>query len=236
MSSSESATPHSSELPKILAIDTSTTILRWTGVLDGVPHNPVTFDASLKHYELLASGIKDWLLQNRWDSVDAVAIVHGPGGYTGLRVGVAFTVSFAAARGIPVIPIRTFDLFAARAEKGSCVLGLLPLRRGVCRAQLMRGGVPVEYLGEEFEIDLSTIKVATKEPLILLGDGYLRNKDKFDSTLADQIIHSPQLKSNETALAQLASYAYSQHNYKNALEVDVHYGGEFKPTPKKRSQ
>lgn len=54
------------------------------------------------------------------DAIRAVAVAVGPGGFTGLRVSVAFAKAFALARGIPAIPVPSAALFAAsdRARGG----------------------------------------------------------------------------------------------------------------------
>jgi tRNA threonylcarbamoyl adenosine modification protein YeaZ len=45
-----------------------------------------------------------------------VAVVTGPGSFTGLRVGVSFAVGLAMGRRIPIVPLPTFDLQAARSD------------------------------------------------------------------------------------------------------------------------
>lgn len=45
----------------------------------------------------------------------SVAVAVGPGGFTGLRVSVAFAKALALARGIPVVPVPSALVFAASA-------------------------------------------------------------------------------------------------------------------------
>ena len=49
--------------------------------------------------------------------VSRVAVVTGPGSFTGLRVGVAFALGLAMGRGVPIVPLPTLDLQAARADE-----------------------------------------------------------------------------------------------------------------------
>ena len=46
-----------------------------------------------------------------------VAVATGPGSFTGLRVGVAFGLGLAMGLKIPIIPLPSLDLWAARAEE-----------------------------------------------------------------------------------------------------------------------
>ena len=55
--------------------------------------------------------------------LSAVAVATGPGSFTGLRVGVAFGLGLAMGLEIPIIPLRSLDLWAARvAEPATAVI------------------------------------------------------------------------------------------------------------------
>jgi tRNA threonylcarbamoyl adenosine modification protein YeaZ len=45
-----------------------------------------------------------------------VAVATGPGSFTGLRVGVAFGLGVAVGLGIPIVPLRTLHIQAARRD------------------------------------------------------------------------------------------------------------------------
>ena len=45
-----------------------------------------------------------------------VAVATGPGSFTGLRVGVSFGLGLAMGLRIPIVPLRTLELQAARSE------------------------------------------------------------------------------------------------------------------------
>ena len=49
------------------------------------------------------------------DDLAAVACVLGPGSFTGLRVGVSFGVGLAMGLRIPIVPLPSLDLQAARS-------------------------------------------------------------------------------------------------------------------------
>jgi tRNA A37 threonylcarbamoyladenosine modification protein TsaB len=49
--------------------------------------------------------------------ITKVAVVSGPGSFTGLRVGVAFGLGLAMGLGIPIVPLPTLELQAARSDE-----------------------------------------------------------------------------------------------------------------------
>lgn len=57
-----------------------------------------------------------------------VAVATGPGSFTGLRVGVSFAVGLAMGLGVPLVPLRTLELQAARAD--DAVLAVAEAGRG----------------------------------------------------------------------------------------------------------
>ena len=53
----------------------------------------------------------------RSPELSRVAVATGPGSFTGLRVGVSFGLGLAMGRGIPIVPLPTLDLQAARTDE-----------------------------------------------------------------------------------------------------------------------
>ena len=76
-----------------------------------------------------------------------VAVATGPGSFTGLRVGVSFGLGLAMGLRIPIVPLRTLELQAARSE--TPVIAISEAGRG--RLYFLEpGGSPA--LGEPQEI------------------------------------------------------------------------------------
>lgn len=70
-------------------------------------------------------------------SIAAVAVSHGPGSFTGLRIGVAAAKGLAFALKVPLFGIPTLELLAANAPSGgSTVCAVLDARRGEVFAAL----------------------------------------------------------------------------------------------------
>ena len=91
----------------ILVIDTSSPSVATVATIDG----DVTTEYSSPRLD------RD-LLRNlaRSEHVTRVAVASGPGSFTGLRVGVSFGVGLAMGLGIPIVPLPTLNLQAARSE------------------------------------------------------------------------------------------------------------------------
>jgi len=79
--------------------------------------------------------------------LDKVAVATGPGSFTGLRVGVSFGLGLAMGLRIPIVPLRTLELQAARSD--TPVIAISEAGRGRLY-YLAPGGRPA--LGEPKEI------------------------------------------------------------------------------------
>jgi len=72
-----------------------------------------------------------------WEEVVRLAVGIGPGGFTGLRIGVATARGLAQARGLPVVGVGSLHALAARAPD---VAAVLDARRGEVYAAVWRAG------------------------------------------------------------------------------------------------
>ena len=80
------------------------------------------------------------------NDVGLFGVCVGPGGFTGLRVGMSAIKGLASATGKPVIGVTSLEAAAAQAEPGSVVCALVNAYKGEVYSQLFeigRGGSPV---------------------------------------------------------------------------------------------
>jgi tRNA threonylcarbamoyladenosine biosynthesis protein TsaB len=65
-----------------------------------------------------------------WDAVTRLAVGTGPGGFTGLRIGIATARALAQARELEVVGVSTLDALAAGIAHDGPVAAVLDARRG----------------------------------------------------------------------------------------------------------
>jgi tRNA threonylcarbamoyladenosine biosynthesis protein TsaB len=105
--------------PVILAVDTSgmcgTIALRRDGEL---LEERELEQSRRRHAQTLISEIQELLQAHQLKSADVriVAASHGPGSFTGLRVGIVFAKTFAYAIGCPIVAVDTLRAVAEAVE------------------------------------------------------------------------------------------------------------------------
>jgi len=98
----------------IIAIDTATRLLS-IALFDGTTIlSEQTWVAGNQHNSLLSPSIAQTLeiCGISPKNITAVAVAHGPGSYTGLRIGVSFAKGMASARALPLVGVSTLDILA----------------------------------------------------------------------------------------------------------------------------
>lgn len=113
------------------------------------------------------------------DEVDLFAVCVGPGGFTGLRVGMAAAKGFAAATGKPIVGISSLEAAAASAGDAPAVLAMASAYRGEVYSQLFRCGGERGPVAENEPL-VSTFRdalgrVAHLEKLAFAGDAAREN-------------------------------------------------------------
>ncbi len=110
--------------------------------------------------------------------IGGIAVVAGPGGFTGIRTGLAAAKAIAQARALPVWGVDTLEALAASYPAEGLVSPLLDARRGDVFAALYRrvGPAGLELLEPPALISLDDwlAQVGDREP-VFLGEGALHH-------------------------------------------------------------
>jgi tRNA threonylcarbamoyladenosine biosynthesis protein TsaB len=112
-----------------------------------------------------------------WDDVERLCVGVGPGGFTGLRLGIATARAIAQARDIPLTPVSSLDALGLAAQ--GRIAAVIDARRGEVYAATYEDGVrtsePEALLPERLALRLGPGWAA-------LGDGAVRFRVELERT------------------------------------------------------
>lgn len=120
---------------------------------------------------MIGEVMADW--GGRFDDLDALAVTTGPGGFTGVRIGLAAARGLALARDLPLVGVTSFEVAAAAAtaeeRAGRQVLAVLDSKRSEAFVQLFDSGLaPV---GAPVACMLTALAATVPAgPLVIAGD------------------------------------------------------------------
>jgi tRNA threonylcarbamoyladenosine biosynthesis protein TsaB len=115
----------------------------------------------------------------RWSAIERVAVGVGPGGYTGLRIGIASARGIALAHGASLVGVGTLRALA-EPHRGRSVAAVLDARRGELFVAVYRDGV--ELLGPRVcrPAELAGLLAAGGPDTVAVGDGALRYRELIE--------------------------------------------------------
>ena len=168
----------------ILAFESSAKAASVALVRDGRLLGQSTQISALTHSRTLLPMAED-LLKNcelKVSDVDAFAVAHGPGSFTGIRIGVSTVKGLAWAADRPCVGVSTLEALAWHGlAAGGLICPVMDARRSQVYNALfeIREGRPVR-LSEDRPISLEQLAdelAALDSPAFLLGDGAAMTAD-----------------------------------------------------------
>lgn len=101
----------------LLAVDTATEICGVALAVDGRVRAELILNNGVTHTQSIMAAIEAVLTMTGMDigSIDAYAVTRGPGGFTGLRIGISTVKGLSLATGKPVVGISSLEVLAHQA-------------------------------------------------------------------------------------------------------------------------
>ena len=182
---------------RILAIETATS-LGSVALLEGDRLvRSIEEEVPRRALEWLAPAIRRLLSEGAWApaQIEAVAVSRGPGGFTGLRIGIATAVAWARARSVPAVGVSTLAALAVGVEGAGAICPMLDARRGeVAAALFSRNGVEPRRLRDDLVAPLDQIlaSLAGEEPITFAGDALAKYAGAITARLGLRAIIAPE--------------------------------------------
>jgi tRNA threonylcarbamoyladenosine biosynthesis protein TsaB len=183
-----------------------------------------------RHAENLTPAIEFVCRQARVElrEISCVAVDHGPGLFTGLRVGVAAGKAIATALRVPMIGVSSLDLLAFNTRYADRrLVAVVDARRGEvfwAAYQPVPGGVqrvsePAVCTPDELDAEL----LAMRGEKLLIGDGAQRYGAQFADRVDVEIAGIDQMYPSARALVQLAHARALREEWVRPTEIELLY-------------
>jgi len=157
----------------IVGLDTATPITSVAVLGDGVERELHDDGERPRHAQtllpLLERVVEDWSI------VERLCVGVGPGGFTGLRLGISTARALAQALDLPVVPISSLDALAA--PHSGTVAALIDARRGEVFAAVYEDG---QRTREPVAIDPGTLARELTPGTLTVGDGAVRFREELE--------------------------------------------------------
>lgn len=172
----------------VLGINTATPHLALALVEDGRLLAELGQDVGSDHSEtvfVILETLFAWTGRKR-EELSAVGVAQGPGGFTGVRTGLALGKTIAQVLGLPVYGVDTLAALAAQFPGVPRVAAMLDARRGLVFAGLYGppgpDGAPA-VLETPVMLDFTAWLAAQADPagLLCVGEGATRHREALEA-------------------------------------------------------
>jgi tRNA threonylcarbamoyladenosine biosynthesis protein TsaB len=157
----------------IAGLDTSTPVTSVALLGDGVERELHDDGERPRHAQTLLPLLER--VVEDWSAVERLCVGVGPGGFTGLRLGIATARALAQALDLPLVPVSSLDALAA--PHSGTVAALIDARRGEVFAAVYEDG---ERTREPVAIDPRAIARQLVPGTLAVGDGAVRFREELE--------------------------------------------------------
>lgn len=176
----------------VLALDTSNYVMGVAVIRDGAVAGEYVTNIKKNHSIRLMPAIDQVMKETgmKPEELDRIAVAHGPGSYTGVRIGLTTAKTMAWSLGIPVVGVSSLE---AVARQGVFFQGYVcpffDARRGLVYTGLYRSNMTLakaekNVLMEEWLQQLKELD----EPILFLSQDLAVHKEKIIEILGDQAV------------------------------------------------
>jgi tRNA threonylcarbamoyladenosine biosynthesis protein TsaB len=157
----------------IAGLDTSTPVTSVAVLGDGVERELHDDGERPRHAQTLLPLLER--VVDDWSAVERLCVGVGPGGFTGLRLGIATARALSQALELPVVPVSSLDALAA--PHPGVVAALIDARRGEVFAAVYEDG---QRTREPVAIDPHTLARELAPGTLAVGDGAIRFREELE--------------------------------------------------------
>ena len=157
----------------IVGLDTSTPVTSVAVLGDGVERELHDDGERPRHAQTLLPLLER--VVESWSVVERLCVGVGPGGFTGLRLGIATARALAQALDLPVVPVSSLDALGAPQPGG--VAALIDARRGEVFAAVYEDG---ERTREPVAIEPNALARELAAGTLAVGDGAIRFRQELE--------------------------------------------------------
>jgi tRNA threonylcarbamoyladenosine biosynthesis protein TsaB len=225
------------ETPLVLAIDTSSQntgiIIQGAGV-----YETQRFAPPIRAGERLAPAIEEMMSRNSlsFNDLALMAMVIGPGSFTGLRVGLALSKGLVFGRDLPLVGINSLDVLAAQAPlQNGLVLPVMEARRNeVYTGLYQKSAEACNRKGEFLRLSHEEFYRLPAEEALVIGPAIDRMNIEADSI--NSFMQFAEKANNGLSLEWLVQLALQEFNRSGGvdpLSLEPLYLQPFIPTQAK---
>jgi tRNA threonylcarbamoyladenosine biosynthesis protein TsaB len=157
----------------IAGLDTSTPVTSVAVLGDGVERELHDDGERPRHAQTLLPLLER--VVGDWSRIERLCVGVGPGGFTGLRLGISTARALAQALDLPVVPVSSLD--ALGCPQPGRVAALIDARRGEVFAAVYEDG---ERTREPVAIDPATVARELAPGTLAVGDGAVRFREELE--------------------------------------------------------
>lgn len=193
---------------KILVADTSSSVCSVGVFEDNVLINKNELDNGKTHSENFMPLVEKTLneAEMKLDDIEYLAVVVGPGSFTGIRIGVASCKAMAEIKGLKVVPVYSLDSLAANeVGNGNVICSMIDARNNQVYCGIYDNKINKleEYMADDIENVLSALN--KYDDIVFVGDGAVLHEAMIREKMVDKkIVFSSNNKQNAESLGIIA--------------------------------